>query len=67
MIKFTNYILSRKHAHQLRNAAAILTVARTLTGSGNTFHVPIAVSLSSSVSVSDKNPNVQVRGVGVVR
>ena len=59
VIKFTNYLLNRKHAQQLKNAAAILSVIKTLTD--NQYHIPLAVTLASSVSVSEKNPVVQVR------
>jgi len=59
VIKFTNYLLSRKHAQQPKNAVAILSVFRTLTD--NQFHIPLAVTLASTVSVSEKNPVVQVR------
>jgi len=59
VLKFANYFLSRKHAQQMRNAAAILSVSKTLTD--NQYHIPIAVSLASQVSVTAQNPTVQVR------
>lgn len=60
MLKFTNYLLNRRHAQQLKNAMAILSVIKTLTD--NQYHIPVAVTLASSVSVSEKNPLVQVSG-----
>jgi oligosaccharyltransferase complex subunit delta (ribophorin II) len=59
VVKFANYFLSRKHVQSSRNAAAILSVIKTLTT--NKFHIPIAVSLASQVSVSEKAPIVKVR------
>jgi len=59
VIKFANYFLSRKHVHLLKNAVAVLSVIKTLTD--NQFHIPIAVTLASQVSVSDKSPTVQIR------
>ena len=43
----------------LENAALLLQVAKTLTD--NPYHVPVAVTLASQVSVSDEYPIVQVR------
>merc|ERR1719334_2303674 len=40
ILKFANYFLSRKHAQQIKNAATILPVAKTLTQ--NQYHIPIA-------------------------
>jgi len=59
VIQFANYFLSRKHAQLLSNAVATLSVVKTLTD--NQFHVPVAVSLASQVSVSQSNPKVQVK------
>jgi oligosaccharyltransferase complex subunit delta (ribophorin II) len=59
VIKFVNYLLSRKHVQSLKNAATILSVIHTFTD--NKFHIPIAVTLASQVSVSDTYPIVQVR------
>ncbi|XP_064653150.1 dolichyl-diphosphooligosaccharide--protein glycosyltransferase subunit 2-like [Lineus longissimus] len=59
VIKFTNYFLSRKHVHQLRAASNLLAVTKTL--SDNKFHIPVAVTLASQVSISTKAPKVQVR------
>lgn len=58
VIKFANYFLSRKHAQSIKNAATVVAAVKTLTD--NDFHIPIAVSLASQVSVSDKYPIVQV-------
>ncbi|KAI0208719.1 Dolichyl-diphosphooligosaccharide--protein glycosyltransferase subunit 2 [Lamellibrachia satsuma] len=57
--QFANYMLNRKHMDSLKNAATILSAIKTLTE--NKFHVPIAVTLASQVSVSDQYPTVQVR------
>jgi len=59
LVKFANYFLSRKHVQQLRNAAAVLRVVKTLTS--NNFHIPVAVSLASQVAISDNNPLVKVK------
>ncbi|CAH1772561.1 unnamed protein product, partial [Owenia fusiformis] len=59
VLKFTNYFLSRKHVHQIKSASMLLSVLNTLTS--NDYHIPVAVTLASQVSVSDKNPTVQVR------
>ncbi|KAL8582854.1 hypothetical protein ACOMHN_042687 [Nucella lapillus] len=57
--KLANYFLSRKHVHQLKAASQFVSVIKTLTD--NKFHIPIAVSLGSSVAVSQTEPVVQVR------
>jgi oligosaccharyltransferase complex subunit delta (ribophorin II) len=57
--QFANYMLNRKHMDSLKNAATILSAIKTLTQ--NKFHVPIAVTLASQVSVSSQYPTVQVR------
>ncbi|XP_045180399.2 dolichyl-diphosphooligosaccharide--protein glycosyltransferase subunit 2-like [Mercenaria mercenaria] len=59
VLKFSNYFLSRKHVHQLKSAYALLSAVNTLTA--NKFHVPVAVTLATSVSVSSSKPVVQVR------
>lgn len=59
VIKFANYFLSRKHTQSLKDVSVLMAVLSTLTV--NKFHVPIAVTLASSVSVSAKAPVVQVR------
>ncbi|CAD5114667.1 DgyrCDS3716 [Dimorphilus gyrociliatus] len=59
LIKFANYFLSRKHVQQLRNAAAVLRVVKTLTN--NNYHIPVAVSLASQVAISDSLPLVKVK------
>jgi len=59
IVKFSNYFLSRKHVQSLRNAASVLSVIKQL--ATNQFHIPVAVSLASEVSVSNKKPVVQVR------
>ncbi|KAK7467780.1 hypothetical protein BaRGS_00036968 [Batillaria attramentaria] len=57
--KLANYFLSRKHVHQLKAACQFVSVIKTLTE--NKFHIPIAVSLASSVAVSQAEPVVKVR------
>ncbi|XP_076457036.1 dolichyl-diphosphooligosaccharide--protein glycosyltransferase subunit 2-like [Babylonia areolata] len=57
--KLANYFLSRKHVHQLKAASQFVSVIKTLTD--NKFHIPIAVSLGSSVAVSQSEPVVKVR------
>nr|KAG5694813.1 hypothetical protein BaRGS_019190 [Batillaria attramentaria] len=57
--KLANYFLSRKHVHQLKAACQFVSVIKTLTD--NKFHIPIAVSLASSVAVSQAEPVVKVR------
>lgn len=59
IVKFANYFLSRKHVQQLRNAAAVLRVVKTLTS--NNFHIPVAVSLASQVAINDNSPLVKVK------
>ncbi|XP_070209693.1 dolichyl-diphosphooligosaccharide--protein glycosyltransferase subunit 2-like [Littorina saxatilis] len=57
--KLANYFLSRKHVHQLKAAYQFVSAIKTLTD--NKFHIPVAVSLASSVAVSQSLPVVQVR------
>ncbi|XP_060564168.1 dolichyl-diphosphooligosaccharide--protein glycosyltransferase subunit 2-like [Ruditapes philippinarum] len=59
VLKFANYFMSRKHVHQLKSAYALLSAVNTLTD--NKFHVPVAVTLDSQVSVTSTKPSVQVR------
>ncbi|XP_076083162.1 dolichyl-diphosphooligosaccharide--protein glycosyltransferase subunit 2-like isoform X1 [Mytilus galloprovincialis] len=59
VLKFANYFLSRKHVHQTRSAYHLLSVVKTLTE--NKYHIPVAVTLASSVAVSQSMSTVQVR------
>ncbi|KAK3583197.1 hypothetical protein CHS0354_025714 [Potamilus streckersoni] len=59
VLKFANYFMSRKHVHQLKSAYHLLSVVKTLTT--NKYHIPVAVTLASPVSVSKALPNIQVR------
>jgi len=59
LIKFAEYLLSRRYIHQVR-AAAQLTAALKALGE-NKRAVPVAVTLASSVAVTAKSPNVQVQ------
>jgi len=58
-LKFANYFLSRKHSQTVKEMFAVIAVLRTLTV--NKYHVPVAVTLASQMSVSINNPHVQVR------
>lgn len=57
-VKFANYLLSRKSVqlpkgvHYLLNALTMFTT--------NKYHLPVSVSLASSVAVSESQPKVQV-------
>ena len=57
--KFANYFMSRKHVHQTRSAYHLLSVVKTLTD--NKYHIPVAVTLASTVAVSQTLSTVQVR------
>ncbi|WAR18094.1 RPN2-like protein [Mya arenaria] len=59
VLKFANYLLSRKHVHQLKSAYKLLAAVSILTT--NKYHIPVAVTLASPVSVSQSKPTVQVR------
>lgn len=59
VVKFANYFLSRKHTESKEEIGYLLEVIQSLTT--NKFHIPVAVSLASSVSVSEKSPLVAVR------
>ncbi|XP_074656368.1 dolichyl-diphosphooligosaccharide--protein glycosyltransferase subunit 2-like [Tubulanus polymorphus] len=59
VVKFTNYFLSRKHVHQLQAASHLLAVIKSFTD--NKYHIPVAITLASPVSVSEKQQLVQVR------
>jgi oligosaccharyltransferase complex subunit delta (ribophorin II) len=59
VVKFANYLLSRKHTQSKKDSVFLLSAISIWTD--NKFHIPVAVSLASSVSVSSKSPVVQVR------
>jgi len=59
VIKFSNYLMSRKHVHQLKSAYHFMSVIKTL--ASNNFHVPVAVSLASPVAVTQAMPAVKVQ------
>lgn len=59
IVKFTNYLLSRKHTQSRIDAMFLLSALKEL--SNNKFYTLVSVSLASPVSVSTKNPVVQVR------
>ncbi|KAH3710333.1 hypothetical protein DPMN_069810, partial [Dreissena polymorpha] len=59
VLKFANYLLSRKHVQRLKSAYELLAAAAIL--SNNKFHIPLCVTLSSSIAVSQSKPTVQVR------
>jgi oligosaccharyltransferase complex subunit delta (ribophorin II) len=58
VIKFANYLLNRKHTESVKDASYLLAAIKAITSSQ--FHIPISVTLASSVSVSEKNPLVKV-------
>ncbi|XP_018023075.1 dolichyl-diphosphooligosaccharide--protein glycosyltransferase subunit 2 isoform X2 [Hyalella azteca] len=57
-VKFANYLLSRKSV-QLPKGVHYLLHALTMF-TNNKYHVPVAISLASSVAVSAAQPSVQV-------
>ncbi|XP_070533360.1 dolichyl-diphosphooligosaccharide--protein glycosyltransferase subunit 2-like isoform X2 [Ptychodera flava] len=59
VVMLANYILSRKHTQNSRNGYYVVTALKTL--SENQYHVPVAVSLVSSVAVAAAEPKVQVK------
>jgi len=59
VIKFSNYLMSRKHVHQLKSAYHFMSVMATL--ASNDFHVPVAVTLASPVAVTQAMPQVKVQ------
>jgi len=59
IVKFTNYLVSRKYTQTKMESVFLLSAITIM--SSNKFHVPVVVSLSSSVSVSAKSPVMQVR------
>jgi len=64
VIKFTNYLMSRKHTQSRKEASHLISAIKIL--SNNKFHVPVTVSLASSVSVSTKSSVVQVRACNLM-
>lgn len=58
-VKFGNYILSRRSVQQVKGAYLLLKVLHTL--ADNKFHIPVAVSLASSIAISPEEPMVRVR------
>ncbi|XP_002736461.1 dolichyl-diphosphooligosaccharide--protein glycosyltransferase subunit 2-like [Saccoglossus kowalevskii] len=59
VVMLANYILSRKHTQSNKNGYYVVAALRTL--SENQYHVPVAVTLVSSVAVSGADPNVKVK------
>ena len=57
-VKFANYILSRKNVGVPR--AAFLMLDALTVFARNKFHLPIAITLASGISVSNEIPKVQV-------
>jgi len=58
-IKFSNYFLSRKSVQTVKGTYLLLKVLHIFTT--NKFHVPVSISLASSLSVSTDDPSVSVR------
>ena len=63
-VKFSNYFLSRKHVHQMRAASHLLAAVKTLTT--NPYHLPVSISLASSVALSAKQPKLQVNAINLL-
>ncbi len=52
-MKFANYFLSRKHVQSLKNAAAVLSVIKTLTTNKviiNNMHINILINVTEVIS-----------------
>ncbi|XP_068707111.1 dolichyl-diphosphooligosaccharide--protein glycosyltransferase subunit 2-like [Montipora foliosa] len=64
VIKFTNYLLTRKHVQSVRETATLLLAVDKL--GNNQFHVPVVVQLYGSPVVSDEQKLVKVRVTNVM-
>lgn len=58
-VKFANYFLSRKSVQIPKGVWSLLDALNTLTT--NKAHLPVAVTLASSASVSNENPRISVK------
>ena len=57
-VKFANYFLTRKNIQDVKGAYELLQALSTF--ASNDFHIPVAVTLSSTTSVSEANPVVKI-------
>ncbi|KAB7503151.1 Dolichyl-diphosphooligosaccharide--protein glycosyltransferase subunit 2 [Armadillidium nasatum] len=57
IIKFSNYLMSRKSVQMAKGVYYLLEAVTMLTN--NKFHVPVAITLASSVAVSVDSPKIQ--------
>ncbi|CAG0913143.1 unnamed protein product [Notodromas monacha] len=58
-VKFANYFLSRKSVQTAKGAFYLLDAMKVLTV--NNFHVPVSVTLASSLSIRDDTPWLRIR------
>ena len=59
VLKFANYFLTRKNVQKAEEAWLLLNALTTL--AKNEFHTPVSITLSSTPSVSEINPKVQIQ------
>ncbi|XP_077517846.1 oligosaccharide transferase delta subunit [Amblyomma americanum] len=59
VLKFSNYLLSRKNVQQVKGAALLYDVLKLL--ATNSYHVPVAISVSGSSALSKAAPTVVVQ------
>ncbi|CAH3149415.1 unnamed protein product, partial [Porites lobata] len=64
VIKFANYLLTRKHVQSVKDTATLLIALDQL--GNNPFHVPVVVQLYGSPVVSDDQKMVKVRVTNVM-
>lgn len=64
VLKFANYLLSRKNVQPVKGAALLYDVLKLL--STNSFHVPVAMSVSGSSALSKAAPTVVVQVADVL-
>ncbi|KAL9963017.1 hypothetical protein ACROYT_G032178 [Oculina patagonica] len=64
VIKFANYLLSRKHVQSVKDTCALLVALDKL--GNNPFHVPVVFQLYGSPVVSDDKKMVKVRVTNVM-
>ncbi|KAK6618090.1 hypothetical protein RUM44_002532 [Polyplax serrata] len=58
-VKFANYFLSRKSVQTPKGVWSLLEALNALTT--NKYHLPVAVTLASSASVSKENPKITIK------
>ncbi|KAH6937385.1 hypothetical protein HPB50_027529 [Hyalomma asiaticum] len=64
VLKFANYLLSRKNVQPVKGAALLYDVLKLL--ATNSYHVPVATSLSGSGALSKAAPTVVVQVTDVL-